>query len=102
MDHQGSPTGVSEMHSPFQISVIALWGILTSFLVSRMNFFFFLNQLSSFFLGPYRRVFLVVIITGISYDSLVVPLEEVQRLAVNEGLIEIHAQSRSRWSSARS
>ena len=29
------------MHSPFQISVIALWGILTSFLVSRMNFFFF-------------------------------------------------------------
>ena len=66
------------------------------------EFFFFLNQLSSFFLGPYRRVFLVVIITGISYDSLVVPLEEVQRLAVNEGLIEIHDQSRSRWSSARS
>ena len=43
------------MDSPFQISVIALWGILTSFLVSRMNFFFFFKPVEQFLPGSLQE-----------------------------------------------
>ena len=74
-----------------------------SYFISCFKFEFFLKKpVEQFLPGSFQES-----ISGRNYhhwyfSPVVVPLEEVQRLAVNEELTEIRDQSRSRWSSVRS